>query len=84
MCFRITQKGGIDIKTNKFQDNPFVIYRIRAGLRQEDVAAMLGINRAAITNWETGRALPRAQLLPALARIYNCSIDDLVLQRENE
>ena len=61
-------KGVIDIKTNKFMDNPFVVYRIRAGLRQEDVAALLGINRAAVANWETGRALPMSRLLPALAR----------------
>lgn len=77
-------KGVIDIKTNKFMDNPFVVYRIRAGLRQEDVAALLGINRAAVANWETGRALPMSRLLPALARIYNCSIDDLMTDAAQE
>lgn len=34
--------------------------RTRAGLRQRDLAARLGVCEDAVQSWETGRRLPRA------------------------
>lgn len=55
----------------------FKALRIKNGLRQEDVAQAVNISRVAVTNWELGLSSPKTDLLPALATILNCSIDDL-------
>lgn len=47
------------------------------GMRQEDLAQRLFVNRAAVSMWERGAALPRAELLPAIAKQLQCSIDEL-------
>lgn len=46
--------------------NPVRDARVRAGLRQEDVAKMLGISCAALSRWETGVDAPTAPNLEAL------------------
>lgn len=47
------------------------------GLTQQAVADRAGVDRSNIANWETGRSLPMAALLPALAMALECSIDEL-------
>lgn len=71
-------KGVIDIKSNKYADNPFVVCRIRAGLLQEDVANSLNIDRSTVAQWETGRNSPRADKLIAIASLYGCTVDELL------
>lgn len=56
--------------------------RAKAGLSQAAVAKALGITDAAVCLWETGKTLPRAALLPKLAVLYGCTIDEL-LQETN-
>lgn len=51
--------------------------RKAAGLTQFQLSEKLGVNRAALAMWEIGRSWPSAQLLPALAELLSCSIDDL-------
>lgn len=51
--------------------------REQKGLRQEDIAQRLAIDRSTIAKWETGEAMPRSDKLPELAKILDCSIDDL-------
>ena len=51
--------------------------RKAAGMTQEELAAALGVTRAALAMWETFRAWPSAGLLPKLADLLLCSIDDL-------
>ena len=51
--------------------------RIKADMTQEQLAAALKINRATVTMWETGKSSPRAEMLPAIARLLECKIDDL-------
>lgn len=68
----------IDIKKNKFLDNPFVVRRLAAGLYQEDVAAALNVDRSAVAQWETGRAKPTFDNLVALAKLYGCTVDDFI------
>ena len=38
------------------------LLRTRAGLSQEAVASVLGIDRAALSRWESGQRTPRGQL----------------------
>ena len=52
--------------------------REEVGLRQEDVAEKLGLDQSAISMWETGASLPRTKLLPKIAILYGCTVDDLI------
>ena len=54
------------------------IARTKAGLSQRAVAKELGITDAAVCLWETGKTLPRAALLPKLAALYGCTVDELL------
>jgi len=48
------------------------------GLTQTQVAAALGLTPSAIAKWETGIANPSVRVLPKLARLYGCTVDDLL------
>ena len=52
--------------------------RQRANIRQEDLAERLNIDRSTVAKWETGKATPRAALLPKLADILGCTVDELL------
>lgn len=58
--------------------NPFKRCRIKAGLRQETAASALDVDRSTIAKWETGIAKPRADKLNAIAKLYDCSIVELL------
>ena len=58
--------------------NPFAKARIKANLRQEQAADARHIARSTGAKWETGKAKPRADKLPAIARLYQCSIGELL------
>ena len=53
-------------------------FRMLKGLTQEDVADMLGITPQSVSKWERGESCPDIALLPALANIYETSIDLLM------
>lgn len=46
---------------------------------QEKLSSLLDITPQAISKWEQAQALPDIGILPALAKIFSCSIDFLVL-----
>lgn len=46
-------------------------------LTQEDLAKKLHIGRTTVSMWENGEAMPRADKLPEIAKVLNCSIEDL-------
>jgi len=52
--------------------------RREKGYTQERLAQILGITGQAISKWETGHGLPDIELLPALARTLEISIDVLL------
>ena len=58
--------------------NPYKRYRERSGLRQVDVADALDLGQTAVSMWENGECHPRAELLPKLAALYNCTVDQLL------
>ena len=51
--------------------------RKRAGYTQETFAQALGIERGRLANYEVGTSWPSASMLPAMADLLCCSIDDL-------
>ena len=51
--------------------------RNELGMTQQDLADQLFVKRSSVAMWETGAALPRAALLPAIAKALRCSIDEL-------
>lgn len=51
-------------------------------MTQEELSSLLNVSRTTVTMWETGKALPRAELLPNLAQILGCTVDEL-LKTEN-
>ena len=53
-------------------------YRIMKGLTQEDVADFLGITPQSVSKWERDESCPDITLLPALANIFETSVDLLL------
>lgn len=51
--------------------------RLKAGLRQEDVATVIKLSRVSILNMEIGRHSPTPFKLHALCRLYNCTPNDI-------
>lgn len=64
-----TKKVGVKIVT----------LRKSIGLQQEKLAEMLNISPQAISKWENGHTLPDTTLLPKLAQIFRCTIDDIIM-----
>ena len=58
--------------------------RLQAGLRQDDVAKKMKIDRSTVAKWETNESMPRADKLPELARILGCTIDELFNEKGEE
>ena len=51
--------------------------RIKAGLSVADVMKALSVSDAAVYQWETGVSMPAGKRLPAIAKLYGCTVDDL-------
>ena len=62
----------------------FVFARKKVGLSQKEVAEKLGVSDAAVCMWETGKTRPRAALLPLIAELYHCSVDELLKEAPAE
>ena len=54
--------------------------REKAGLSQREVGDRLGISDSAVCLWEReqGGSLPRASMLPAIAKLYGVTVDKLL------
>ena len=51
--------------------------RKAVGLTQAQLAEALGVERATVTMWELGNSWPSARVLPLIADLLVCSIDEL-------
>lgn len=56
----------------------FASARTKAGLSQRVVAERLNVSPAAVALWDSEKTMPRAALLPEIARLYNCTVDELL------
>lgn len=54
-------------------------YRKRAGLSQAELGEAVGMSQRSVSNWETGRAVPRPGLIPVIARVLMAPEDELLL-----
>lgn len=52
--------------------------RKAANLSRREVADRIGVRQPTVWAWEKGKAFPRAEKLPMLARILSCTVSDLV------
>ena len=60
-----------------FSDN-LKRYRLQKNLTQEDVAEYLSVTPQSVSKWERNESYPDITFLPALANIFETSIDTLV------
>ena len=57
----------------------FKQHRVSNNLTQEQVAQDVGVQRTTGAMWESGQSRPRAELLPKLAKLFGCSIEELLV-----
>jgi len=52
------------------------------GLKQEDLAEMLGVSGQAVSKWENDQTCPDISLLPLLAKILGVTVDELLTGKQ--
>ncbi len=52
-------------------------------LTQEDLAEKIGVSRAAISKWETGKGLPDIGNLIQISQVFDISLDELIKGNAN-
>lgn len=60
------------------QVNGIKLARMKAGLRQIDLAKSVGCSESLVAHWETGRAKPQDAVLDKLAKILNTETSELL------
>ena len=63
--------------------NRLVKLRKEKGLSQEQLAEELGISRQAVSKWERAESSPDTDNLICLAKLYNMSLDDLLMTEDD-
>ena len=58
--------------------------RKAAGLSQEELAEKIGVSRQAISKWERAESSPDLDNVVLLARLYNMSLDELLLSENSD
>ena len=53
--------------------------RKRKKISQESIAALIGVTQGAVSQWESGKTMPTAQNIIDLARILDCTTDDILI-----
>ena len=62
--------------------NQFSLLRKKSGYTQSDVSHRIGVDQSAVAKWEAGIAYPKAEKLPTLAKLYGCTIEQLLDVKE--
>lgn len=58
--------------------------RIALGMSQIELAERLNVGQSTVAMWETGVNFPRATKLKQLAKIFGCTVDELLQDGEEE
>ena len=53
-------------------------YRRAADITQRELAEALCVDRSTVTKWETGKSKPKTEECEKMARIFNCTVDELL------
>lgn len=56
--------------------------REQAGLLQTDVARKLKVDQSAVSRWENGSSRPVKKYRKPLAKLYGCTVDDLLTSKD--
>lgn len=51
--------------------------RKQNNITQTELAGRLNVVQSAVASWESGKTRPRTELLPVLAKIFGCTVDEL-------
>ena len=51
--------------------------RERKGLTQKDLAQSVGVDQSAVSLWEKGKTMPRADVAIKLTQLLDCTLDDI-------
>lgn len=52
--------------------------RKKQGMTAQVLAEKLGVSQGAISHYETGRRKPSIDMVVKMAKVFNCSVDDLI------
>lgn len=52
--------------------------RLAAGLKQKDLAALLGVTQAALAHWEVGDRTPQLEYVVKCREILGCTYAELI------
>ncbi|MCI9484658.1 MAG: helix-turn-helix transcriptional regulator [Clostridiaceae bacterium] len=52
-------------------------YRAKTGMRQDELAAKVGVRRETIGNLENGRYNPSLRLAMDIAAVFGCTVEEL-------
>ena len=55
--------------------------RKEKGITQNELAVAIGVGQSTVAMWETGQAYPRAALLPKIAQVLGCTVDELLQEK---
>ena len=59
--------------------------RLRGAIpTQQDVARALGVYPSTVSKWENGITMPNVKKLPAIAKLYGCSIEELLADQQQK
>ena len=47
-------------------------------MSQQELAQELGVDQSTVSLWESGKTMPRANLLPKVAKLLGCTVDELL------
>ena len=56
----------------------FKRYRLKAGLKQNEAAKLIGVNNYQLGNYETNRSEPSIDVLKKMSHVYGVSVDALI------
>lgn len=58
--------------------------RIKSELKQKELAERLHVSQQAIAKWENGKSEPNISTIKDIAKVFNCSVEDLLDSNSDE
>lgn len=62
--------------------NTIKLIRLRKGMTQSEIAEKLNVTQAVISGWENNRYMPSVKNAFELARVLDCTIDELYEKKQ--
>ncbi len=73
-----TIEAVVDILPEETFGQKIAAMRRRVGMEQRELGALMGVGPNQVSRWENGRSAPPLARVEELARIFRCSVADLV------